>query len=1007
MNHRTHWRNVTIVALSLAFPAWSAIAQQQEQDQQFDPLAEQQSEAQPAVSANSDVPSRVARLNYFDGTVTFQPAGGNEWAYAELNRPMTTGDQVWVDNGGRSELHIGSTALRLGQQTAVSIVNLDDQNAQLKLAQGTLNTRLRNLPAGQSFEVDTPNVALQADGPGSYRVEAAPDGTSTTVTVRDGSLTAYGDTGSVQIGAGQQLTFTGTNLQEAGGGTAPPPDAFEAWAVSRDRAEDASVSARYVSRDVPGYQDLDANGTWEASPDYGQVWVPRVAAGWAPYHEGHWAWVAPWGWTWVDDAPWGFAPFHYGRWAYYRNNWAWVPGPVVVTEPPCYAPALVAFVGGGNGGPGWGVSLTVGAVAAGVAWLPLGPGEPWRPAYHYSPRYYNRVNYVNHTTIVNNVHNTYINRGAPRAITGMPANQFVRGQGAGRYGQTLRPQQIARNSIGAGAPSIAPVRQSFGGGLRPANFRPPQRAGARPVIATRNAPTPFAYRDSLAQRFAKSGGRVQGAGQPVVRTAPPANFARIANAPGQPARGAAQPAFRVVPAERRPMPAQAQANRGGTPNGIPPNQVREGQQRGPQGPGQPQAQTGQRPGQFSGQPPGQAPGQTLGDLRPGQSQLQPGQRPGQTEADQRRDAQPIQGGVRPGQPARPGQQQVNPINGEHQPAQAGRPGEAPVQGQMPRENGVPHPPDRAQTGRAGEQPGNTPQRGERGQMQGQPQQEQQRGQQQAEQQRAQQNEQQRAQQAEQQRSQQQQGQQQAAQQRAQQAEQQRPQQQDAPQQAAQQQRAQQAEQQRSQQRQGQQQAAQQQRAQQADQQRSQQQEAQQQAAQQQRAQQAEQQRAQQQQAQQQAAQQQRTQQVEQQRSQQQEAQQQAAQQQRAQQAEQQRSQQQQAQQQAAQQQRAQQQQAQQQAAQQQRAQQAEQQRAQQQQAQQQAAQQQAAQQAQQRAQQQQAEQQQRQQAAAQQMQNQQRQQQMQMQQQQQQQRRAEPPHPGSARDSQRNDQQHG
>jgi hypothetical protein len=918
-----------IVALTLAVPAFSATAQQEPQagEQMAPPSAEQQ---QP-LDGGGDVPGRVARLNYFDGTVTFEPAGGSDWAYAELNRPMTTGDQVWVDNGGRSELHIGSTALRLGQQSALSIVNLDDQNAQLKLAQGTLTTRLRNLPAGQSFEVDTPNVALQADGPGSYRVDAAPDGSSTTVTVREGGLTAYGDSGSVQIGPGQQLTFSGTNLQEAGGGAAPPPDALEAWAVSRDRAEDASVSARYVSRDVPGYQDLDANGTWEEAPDYGQVWVPRVAAGWAPYHEGHWAWVAPWGWTWVDDAPWGFAPFHYGRWAYYRNNWAWVPGPVVVTAPPCYSPALVAFVGGGGGGPSWGVSLTVGAVAAGVAWLPLGPGEPWRPAYHYSPRYYDRVNYGGHTTNVNNVHNTYINRGAPRAITGMPANQFIRGQGAGRYGQTLRPQQIARNPIGAGAPSIAPVQQSFGGGLRRANFRPPQTAGARPVIATRNAPTPFAYRDSLAQSFAKSGGRVQGAGQPVVRTAAPANFARIANAPGQPARGAAQPAFRVVPAERRPMPAQAQMNRG-APGGNPPN----------------------------------------GEAREGQAQSQPGQRPGQPGAEQRRDQQQIQGGARPGQPQvqggeRPGQPQANEINGARQPLQPARPGEAPQQGQAARENGVPRPPDRMQAGRPGEQAGNAPsQFGQRGQTPGQPQPEQQRatqGQQQVDPQRAQQNEQQqRAQQADQQRS-QQQGQRQGQQPQAQEAQQQAAQRQQQEAQEAQQRTQQQSQEQAAQRQQQQAQEAQQRMQQQSQQQAAQRQQQQAQEAQQRMQQQSQQQAAQRQQQQAQEA--------------QQRMQQQAAQRQQQQAQEAQQRMQQQSQQQAAQ-------------RQQQQAQEA-----------QQRMQQQSQQQAGQRQQQQAQEAQQRQQQM--QMQNQQRQQQ----QQQQQQRHAEPPHPGSAREPQRDDQHHG
>ncbi len=82
-------------------------------------------------------------------------------------------------------------------------------------------------------------------------------------------------------------------------------------------------------------------------PEYGNVWMPtRVSSGWAPYRDGHWAWVDPWGWTWVDEAPWGFAVSHYGRWASIGGSWGWVPGPVAARA--VYAPALVAFVGGNN-----------------------------------------------------------------------------------------------------------------------------------------------------------------------------------------------------------------------------------------------------------------------------------------------------------------------------------------------------------------------------------------------------------------------------------------------------------------------------------------------------------------------------------------------------------------------------------------------------------------------------------------------------------------------------------
>ncbi len=99
-----------------------------------------------------------------------------------------------------------------------------------------------------------------------------------------GSATAYGDGAQVPIAAGQQVRFAGTNLQALADNGAPGADAFRPMGrEAASAAEDRSVSARYVSREIPGYQDLDANGTWRSSPQYGEVWVPRATpAGWAP-----------------------------------------------------------------------------------------------------------------------------------------------------------------------------------------------------------------------------------------------------------------------------------------------------------------------------------------------------------------------------------------------------------------------------------------------------------------------------------------------------------------------------------------------------------------------------------------------------------------------------------------------------------------------------------------------------------------------------------------------------
>ena len=140
---------------------------------------------------------------------------------------------------------------------------------------------------------------------------------------------------------------------------------------------------------MPGGDDLSAYGSWSQSSDYGHVWYPQVAAGWAPYRDGHWAYIAPWGWTWVDAAPWGFAPFHYGRWFQVDGRWGWTPGSggYGYDGPPVYAPALVAFIGLGVG-IGIGAALASGS----IGWCPLGPREAYYPWYHTSGGYLRSVN---------------------------------------------------------------------------------------------------------------------------------------------------------------------------------------------------------------------------------------------------------------------------------------------------------------------------------------------------------------------------------------------------------------------------------------------------------------------------------------------------------------------------------------------------------------------------------------------------------------------------------------
>src|SRR5690349_12541707 len=76
--------------------------------------------------AGGDPPSRVVRLNYIQGQVSFRPGSVDEWTAATLNYPVYNGDHLWADQGAQAEMHIGSTAIRMGSETALAVLNLDD-----------------------------------------------------------------------------------------------------------------------------------------------------------------------------------------------------------------------------------------------------------------------------------------------------------------------------------------------------------------------------------------------------------------------------------------------------------------------------------------------------------------------------------------------------------------------------------------------------------------------------------------------------------------------------------------------------------------------------------------------------------------------------------------------------------------------------------------------------------------------------------------------------------------
>ncbi|HEX5306325.1 MAG TPA: DUF6600 domain-containing protein [Dyella sp.] len=522
-----------------------------------------------------DPPDRVARLSYLAGDVGFLPAGATDWSEASVNRPLTRGDRLAAAGDARVELELDQAALRLDRDTDLGVLRLDDQLAQLELTRGTLNLSVRSLGPDESYEIDTPNVALVVSSPGVFRVDVDDRAGTTEITAIDGQATVYGENdASRQLVGGHRYRFDDSSLAQVAESYAGARDAFDLWSADRDERYARATSRQYVSEDVIGYEDLDRYGDWQRDDAYGQVWYPAtVASDWAPYRDGHWAYVAPWGWTWIDNAPWGFAPYHYGRWINVAGRWGWIPGPRDLRA--VYAPALVAFIGGS----GWSVSVGSGAP---IGWFPLGPGDFYNPWYHVSADYYRRVN--RHNLRWDRHHDDrdgferyfheryrryregrdpdehYANRRAPHGITAVSRDTFAQARRVQSNRLHIDPERLRHAPVLGRGVAVTPVRANLSGERTRHGRAVPAARFDRAVVSHRAPPSDTA-RDHVgaaaqASRFPMVHGRAQPEPQAHTMAMPSSRYGRGRTLAGEgnatPARpSAAAPA--AVGAPRFPL----------------------------------------------------------------------------------------------------------------------------------------------------------------------------------------------------------------------------------------------------------------------------------------------------------------------------------------------------------------------------------------------------------------------------------------------------------------------
>ncbi len=377
----------------------------------------------------------AARIQRVDGEVALQngpydepeSAAAGEWIRAEPNQPFSVGDRIYTRENSRASLAFsGRNFAQLDPNTSLDALMFTDNRTQLALRNGSALFDVGYLDSGGLFEVATPYGAVNFNEPGLYSV--ALDEGGVLIAALSGLAQVVGMDGSGQIRAGEVLRLVGEtaadivlsrlNSQDAGYlvddyYSYQYPNYYDGRYRDYNVYMDdpfffdpyrRNVSYQYVTPIIPGVNDLDYYGNWVNLADYGHVWTPRVASGWAPYQEGYWINHYPYGPTWVSTEPWGYAPYHYGRWANVGNQWYWIPE--AVNTRPTYSPALVAFVplDGSNA----------------IGWVPLGPGDPYIVRYYdadWQPHYITRADVAQHQLI---------NFGVPGAVTVVSVDEFGR-----------------------------------------------------------------------------------------------------------------------------------------------------------------------------------------------------------------------------------------------------------------------------------------------------------------------------------------------------------------------------------------------------------------------------------------------------------------------------------------------------------------------------------------------------------------------------------------------------
>src|SRR5262245_9653476 len=120
--------------------------------------------------AFADPPARAGRITHVNGPVSMYTEHDESWKPAQLNFPITSENSLWTEHDARAEMRIGPNAFRLGEDTVLDFVRIDDERIQALLQRGQLNLRVRQLGKDDEWNIETDQGRLSLQTAGRYHV---------------------------------------------------------------------------------------------------------------------------------------------------------------------------------------------------------------------------------------------------------------------------------------------------------------------------------------------------------------------------------------------------------------------------------------------------------------------------------------------------------------------------------------------------------------------------------------------------------------------------------------------------------------------------------------------------------------------------------------------------------------------------------------------------------------------------------------------------------------------